>query len=271
MRLPVLLRLYLAPHRGRIMIVMTDPKTEPYQSGDKRLVSKNEAVRIVNFLIENDDIGMLSDFFFARKGDRRPISSLVKRIENNAEIVRVNAKTIQLIDEFYYHHYGDYPFYEQLLSRLGDAVRDQTGLDQYLGDYIVYYATTEKPNFLTGHIELIKKDNGSVIYRSNTKLADNNDPIPHNGYVFLIMNRLYFTGLGFNFTRPILVDVTNKILETDILSGIVMSITEKQKVFATRLALIHKSNKKMFAIIDSDQVISHFSDTTNGSNTMIII
>jgi hypothetical protein len=224
-----------------------------------------EAVRLLTEIIKDGNQAKLIAYAASDGQDNRWIKNLVKKISNNELIERINVANQEIIKDFYHYELGDYTFYAELLKRLGDPIRDQGKMNDFVGKYLAYYYEKDsEKGYRQGSVNIKKNENGSYSYQSIIK-SDSGVVYRHDGFAFIVSKRIYFTGLGYNFTRPVLFNVMDKDVRNNPIDGIVLSITKADgNIFARRLFLVHESNHNQYTVITDNDIRKHFLATTKG-------
>lgn len=174
--------------------------------------------------------------------------------------------------------------YKILENNIIDEDSDQELLSNFVGEYVAYYASDNTENKVEkGQINIIKHEQSNTYYYKSYTGNYNikTDQPKHYGPVFYMCGKMYFSGFGPDFMRPIIFDIgltagggtgsdeksfLNPIQE--LIHGIVLSVTnESARVFARRICLASKSTNLSNT---SDHDIKKLLDSeTDGSTIML--
>lgn len=178
---------------------------------------------------------------------RRSLDRYFKMLEEGELPKRSMTRVVSdSILEYYNNEFNDHDVYGTLLSRLAKREDNSQGeISKFCGDYLLFTASQREDRGFSFRLLTIRRE--EEIYRWSIKRRIGDPTDRQYGFVFSYEDRLYLTGMGPNFTKPIIIEKPKqkKALSpeiSDFLSGVTASITNNGEIFAAALVAVHETN-----------------------------
>lgn len=188
---------------------------------------------------------------------RRGIDSLISlQAAGEERRKRIIEPTRRAVIDFYRTHFTEFETYHTLLSRLAKLEHfDQKSISKFVGRYSLFlYSTRSERKYTSQTLEITEQDD---MYKWHSIVKTDSDVFRHFGYVFDYGNRLYLTGMGPTFTRPILIAKPSTFEpKNDRLRGILMSITDRKELYSSNFVAFHDKFKER-NLLDNDEFIQY--------------
>lgn len=183
------------------------------------------------------------------KDVKRNVKNYLKKIESDEEPKRdMSSKIRAAIGRFYYNNFEDDHTYEVLLNRLAKSTSvSQERITHFTGSYVVFRSSARSKFGYTPSAITIKRERNLFSWSHKKTVGSAVDD--HYGFVFDYGDRLYLTGMGPNFTRPMLVEKPDGIPEaeaakSEFLHGALSSITENGEIYAANFFMVHEDHSE---------------------------
>lgn len=233
-----------------------------------RICEKNLQEQLRNYLKNNYEVQSYKSYWSS-------IKRYFRQIEDGQTTINkgMRRELIKVIERFFYQQEDDELVYETLLHRLGGVTyqsSNQSALENYTGIYDAYYTTSNDDSFDESILEIVKVKGDNRNYFRWLNKSINSDFVSHHGYAFDYKNRIYLTGMGYNFTRPMLIRKPKQFRKPSVtLSAVVMAHTLDDNIFAASCILVHENNTKRNYYRENSRAIAKLMAEANMRSHLI--